>query len=220
MGDDAKHFPPHAGKIPFAVGQSAVVRIPVPGTDRLAVEFRSRGWIPPTGSTSTLFSQDPIGRRHLRLDYGFNERTKTIDYHWNQRGVHSTFGISGHTPTGRAGAIAYQGAKYFRFVGRTLIVVGAALDIVSIVHADRPLRRASEAVTGWAGAWLGCKAVGAGGAYAGTAVEPGLGTAAGGVLGCIVGGVGGYIIGETLAGGVYDWAEGTYFTRLGELREP
>jgi hypothetical protein len=65
-----------------------------------------------------------------------------------------------------------------------------------------------------------CKVIGAGGAAAGTAVTPGVGTAVGGVVGCIIGGIGGYAAGSTLAGQVYDWAEGTYFVALPEVGAP
>ena len=74
------------------------------------------------------------------------------------------FGIADHTVAGAGGEALYQGAKYFRFAGRALLVVGAAIDIYSIVIASKPLRKATQVVAGWAGAWAGCKAVGAGGA--------------------------------------------------------
>lgn len=178
---DASHEVPESGQIPYAIGQSSAIRIPIPGTGGLWVELKPRGYIPPGGSTSTLFFQDSIGRRQLRLDYGPNPRTNTIDYHWNQQRVYAQFRISDHTAAGRSGAGAYQAAKYFKYAGRMLFVAGAAIDIVSIVRASNPLRRASEVVVGWAGAWVGCKLAGAGGAAAGTAAAPGIGTAIGGV---------------------------------------
>lgn len=58
---------PLSGGIPAAVGMAAVVRIPVPGTNGLAVELSPRGWTPKGGSTSTVFIQDVTGKRHLRL---------------------------------------------------------------------------------------------------------------------------------------------------------
>ncbi len=211
---------PMSGGIPYALGQSSVVRIPIPGSRGLCIELRPRGrWIPPTGSTSPLFFQDPAGRRQLRLDYGYNPHTKTIDYHWNQEGTHRQFGITDHTPAGRAGRATYQAAKYFRYAGRVLIVAGMAIDIVSVVRASRPLRRASQVVAGWAGAWIGCKVAGAGGAAIGTVASP-IGTAVGGISGCIIGGVGGYTAGATLGGRVSDWAEGTLFTPVPELARP
>lgn len=207
---------PWSGGIPYAVGQASVVRIPVPGTNGLCIEFRARGWVPQSGSTSTLFFQDATGKRHLRLDYGYNVKTKTIDYHWNQQGTHAQFGIPDHAPAGQAGKVAYQAAKYFRYAGRVLVVAGVAIDVISIVQASKPLRRASQVVTGWAAAWAGCELVGAGGAALGTLASP-LGTAVGGVGGCIIGGIGGYYGGSVVAGEVYDWAENTFFTPLPEV---
>ena len=90
-----------SGGIPFAVGQASMVRIPVPGTNGLAIELNPRGYVPASGSTSTLFFQDPTGKRHLRLDYGYNIKTKTIDYHWNQKGTFADFGVADHASVGR-----------------------------------------------------------------------------------------------------------------------
>jgi len=210
---------PWSGGVPAALGLPSVVRIPVPGTTGLCIEFTPRGWNPSGGSTSTLFFQDPTGKRHLRLDYGYNVKTKSVDYHWNQSGTHADFGVTDHTPAGRAGAIAYQGAKYFRYAGRVLLVVGIATDVVSIVVADRPLRRGSQVAAGWAAAWLGCRLVGAGGAALGTLASP-LGSAVGGVTGCIVGGFVGYQGASIAAADVYDWAEGTRFTPLPQVTLP
>ena len=210
---------PMSGGIPYAVGQASAVRIPIPGTSGLAIELSPRGWRPAAGSTSTLFFQDVTGRRHLRLDYGPNPRTRTIDYHWNQERVFREFGISDHTPVGTAGRAAYQAAKYFKYAGRVLIVVGVVVDAISIVQASKPLRRASQVVAAWAAAWAGCKLVGAGGAALATPTTP-LGMAAVGAGGCIIGGIAGYAGGSMLAGEVYDWAEGTFFTPLPEAGAP
>ena len=210
---------PSSGGIPYAIGQSSVVRIPIPGTGGLAIELTARGWTPKGGSTSTLFFQDVTGKRHLRLDYGYNVRTNTIDYHWNQKSTAEVFKITDHTPAGRAGQIAYQSAKYFRYAGRVLLVAGVAIDVVSIVQASKPLRRASQVVAGWAAAWVGCKVVGATGGLLGTSLTP-LGTAVVGIGGCIIGGIGGYYGGSELAGQVYDWSEDTFFTPLPEAPAP
>jgi hypothetical protein len=100
-----------------------------------------------------------------------------------------------------------------------LLVVGVAVDVVSIVQASKPMRRASQVVAGWAAAWAACEVVGAGGAAIGTLASP-LGTAVGGIAGCIIGGVGGYYGGSFVAGEVYDWAEDTFFTPLDEVAGP
>ena len=100
------HEVPMSGSIPYAVGQASVVRIPIPGSDGLCIEFRPRfpgDWRPRDGTTSTLFFQDIEGKRQLRLDYGerrLTPTTTTIDYHWNQEGTHRQFGITSHTPVG------------------------------------------------------------------------------------------------------------------------
>lgn len=207
-----------SGSVPFAIGVSAVVRIPIPGTNGLCIEFRPRGYVPQGGSTSTLFFQDVTGKRHLRLDYGYNIKTKGIDFHWNQAGTHANFGIQDHTSIGRGARLAYQSAKYFRYIGRTVVVLGAAIDAISIVVANKPIRRATEVTTAWALGWAGCKTLGAAGAAVGSVASP-LGTAAGGVCGCIIGGYGGYKAGEFVGGTVYDWAE-TVFAPLPQVKKP
>lgn len=219
-GSDA----PLSGSIPFAsgLGMSAVLRIPVPGTNGLAVELRPRGWTPAGGSTSTVFIQDVTGKRHLRLDYGYNTKSKTVDYHWNRskKSVGDPFKISDHTTVGKTGQVIYSAAKYLKWGGRVLLVVGITVDAISIVRASNPLKRATEVVAGWAGAWAGCKIAGQVGAYVGTAVEPGFGTAIGAFGGCIIGGAAGYYAASGAAGVVYDWAEDTIFTPLPETVQP
>ena len=210
---------PLSGGIPYAIGQASIVRIPVPGTNGLCIELRPRGRVPAGGSTSTLFFQDAAGGRHLRLDYGYNVKTRTIDYHWNQKGTHADFGITDHTVAGDAGEFAYKAARYFRYAGRVLVVAGVAIDVVSIVRATNPIRRASQVVAGWAGAWAGCEVVGAGGASVGLLASP-LGSAIGGVSGCIIGGIAGYYGGSAVGGEVYDWAETTIFAPLPEVDAP
>lgn len=205
---------PMFGSIPVAVGAASVVRIPVPGTKGLAIELTPRGWTPKGGSTSTLFIQDVSGKRNLRLDYGYNVKTKTVNFHWNQKGTFNEFGIADHAVAGSKGSSLYSGAKYFRYGGRVLLVVGAAIDIYSIVVSSSPLRQATKVAAGWVGAWAGCKTIGAAGAAAGTFVEPGGGTAIGGIVGCAVGGFIGYVGFSEGAGLIYDWADGTIFTPI------
>jgi hypothetical protein len=210
---------PMDGSIPSAAVAS-IVRIPVPGTNGLAIELSPRGWTPPTGSTSRLFIQDSAGKRCLRLDYGYNVKTKAVDFHWNQKGTFQEFGVADHSVAGAAGEALYKAAPYFRYGGQVLLVVGIAIDVYSIVVASSPLRRATQVVAGWVGAYAGCKAVGAGGAYAGTLVEPGIGTAIGGLVGCAVGGFIGYESFSAGAGYAYDWADGTTFTRVPPSTSP
>lgn len=197
-------------------GVSAVARVPVPGSGGLFVELKPRGWVPKGGSTSTLFIQDVTGKRHLRLDYGYNVKSGKIDYHWNQKGTFNNFGIPDHGPAGAAGEALYRGAKYLRYGGRVLLVVGLAVDVYSIVVAKKKWRQVARVAAGWAGAWAGCEGVGALGAGGGSLVEPGLGTAIGGIGGCIVGGIGGYAGASWAAGHAYDWIEETFFEPLPE----
>jgi len=151
---------PMSGAIPIAIGQPALVRIPIPGQGGLCIEFRPRGFVPKGGSTSTLFFQDTTGKRHLRLDYGYNKVTKTINYHWNQSGTHQTFGIADHAPVGRGGIGAYKAARYFRHAG-CVQVVGAGG--AAIGTAASPLGTAAGGVGG-------CIIGGAAGYYAGSRI--------------------------------------------------
>jgi len=185
------------GQIGIA-GLSAVVRIPVPGTRGLAIELGPRGWTPRGGTTSRLFVQDIAGSRVLRLDYGFNQATNAVEFHWNQKGTFAEFGIANHTPAGPGGAALGRGLAWFRWGGRIMLIAAAAADIYSIIVSDQPWRQVAIVAGGWAGAWLGCESVGAIGAVAGTFAEPGGGTAVGGIAGCFVGSIGGYWAGKTL----------------------
>jgi hypothetical protein len=192
-------------------GMAAVACIPVPGTNGLFIELKARGWVPKTGSTSTLFIQDGSGKRHLRLDYGYNVKTNTVDYHWNQKGTYSDFGIADHTPSGDAGEVLYRGARTLRYAGRVFLIAGLAMDLYSIVVARKRWRQVARVTAGWAGSWAGCESLGAGLAAAGTAIEPGLGTAIGGGVGCIAGGIAGYAGASWAAGHAYDWVEESFF---------
>jgi hypothetical protein len=210
--------------VPVGVGAAAVVRIPVPGTNGLFIEFNPRfapgGWKPKGGSTSTLFIQDTTGKRVLRLDYGFNKTTGVADYHWNQKGTFADFGIADHTVAGPTGEALYKGAQYFRYAGRVFLVVGIVMDAYSIVVAKKRWRQVARVVAGWAGADAGCTIGGSWGAGGGTVVEPGGGTAVGGVAGCIVGGIAGYAGAAWAAGHVYDFVEETFFEPIPPVPAP
>ncbi len=201
-------------------GIAAIARIPVPGEGKLFIELRPRGFVPKSGSTSTLFIQDATGKKHLRLDYGYNKVTGKVDYHWNQKGTFDRFGITDHTPAGPSGEALYKGAKYFKYGGRVLLIVGIAADLYSIVVARKRLRQVVIVVSGWSGAWAGCELLGSAGAAGGTAIEPGGGTAIGGFLGCVAGGIGGYWGASWVASKTYDWVEETYFEPLPETNAP
>jgi hypothetical protein len=197
---------------------ASVTRIPVPGTNGLFVELSPRNF--KGKSTSTLFIQDTAGKRVLRLDFGPNVKSGNIDYHWNQKGTFADFGIQDHTTVGSAGEALYKSAKYLKWGGRALLVVGVAMDLYSIVVAKKKLRQVLRVASGWAGAEAGCILVGGEAAAAGTVVEPGGGTAGGGLLGCIVGGIAGYAGASWAAGAAYDWVEETFFEPLPETPGP
>ena len=154
---------PMSGSNPLALGEAAVPRVPLPGGDGLAFKPEPPGRGPRKGSTSTFFIQDEVGERKLRPDYGCNKRTRTIDYRWNRvgNGTRERFGIHNHEPAGKPRASAWQGARWYCPGGRVLLVGGAVLDGISIVRASHPIRCASAVVAAWAGAWMGCKVVGA-----------------------------------------------------------
>ena len=211
---------PIIGAAPISTGLGSVLRIPVPGTRGLAIELSPRGWVPKTGSTSSLFIQDLTGKRHLRLDFGFNKISQIHEWHWNQKGTAANFGITNHTSVGAAEQFLGQGARIYKFAGRALLVVGAAADLYSIVTSSQPLRRSVQVVSGWAGAAGGCKVIGAGGAAAGTAIAPGVGTAVGGFLGCAAGGFIGYLFAERTMGHLYDWSQGTLFSKVASEAPP
>lgn len=209
-------------------GQLAVTRVPIPGTQNLFLELKPQGYVPPSGSTSSIFLQSPDGKNHLRLDYGYNKATGKVDYHWNQKGTFSQFGIKDHTPVSSQSqaAIAHKGAKFFRFAGKAFVVVGAAADVYSVVVAKKKLRQTARVLSGWGGAWAGCKLVGAGGAAGGGALGSAAGgigaapgSAIGGAVGCSIGGVGGYFSFSWAAGEAYDWIEETYFEEVPETKE-
>jgi len=98
--------------------------------------------------------------------------------------------------------------RAFRIAGRSLVVIGAAMDAYSIVASPTPGLEVSRVTGGWAGAVGGAKVLGAGGAWVGTAVAPGLGTAVGAIVGGAVGGALGYWGGETFAQWIYNSIQG------------
>ena len=199
------------GAIPVGTGMPSVLRIPIPGSNGLAVELKPRGFVPKGGSTSTLFFQSIDGKRHLRLDYGYNIKSKTVDFHWNQKGTADLFKITDHTTVGAGGKALYKGAKYFRYGGRVLLVVGLVMDVASIVAARDKWKQTAMVGCGWAGAWAGAEGGGMAGAavgfWAGTEVPVignAVGAAIGGFIGGIGGGIGGYIAGSKLAEYAYE----------------
>lgn len=186
-------------------------------------------------TSSTIFIQDFAGKVSLRLDFGDildTNRKKVIDYHWNAEtntivpygtnpkppkpifGVDQTplaikrlFGNRDHVFGKAAERLFYLSAKFYRLRAGLFAVVGYGADVWRIVTASNPIREASRTVTGWAGAWAGCKVLGGAGAAGGTATGNPLAAVGAGFFGCIIGGV----VGEHEAHKVYDWAEDVVF---------
>lgn len=223
---------PIAGSIVAPPGIVSYVRIPVPGT---VLPDLPRGMVltihPPAnwnGTTTAVFIRNPedtrYGKPGLRLDYGKNRSTGRIDYHWNVEGgarARVRFpNITNHMPAGAGGEALYWAARAFRVGGRIFVVTALAIDIYSIVVADRPFRRVVQVVSAWGGAALAATQFGRLGAGLGTLVEPGLGTAIGGGLGAIAGGFIGYFGAERASGYLFDFAEGTIFAPQPELPVP
>ncbi len=196
-----------------AGGIAAVIRIPVPGPENLAISlYPPKGW--KGKSTCTLFIMKDKWRG-LRLDYGYNVKTETVDYHWNRTAFAARFpNYANHMAAGRVGAALYQTARAFRYGGTALVVVGAVLDVESIVTASNPLRRSTAVVSAWAMAFITARSAGSVGAAAGSFIEPVIGTAVGGIIFAIGGGIAGYWAGEKAGETVYDWAADTKFTNL------
>ena len=177
---------PVCGVAPVSLGIGSMLRIPVPGSKGLSIELSPRGWTPKGGTSSSLFIQDLTGKRHLRLDFGYNKNSQATEWHWNQKGTQADFGIKNHSSVGAEEQALGEFAADYRVGGRVLLVAGAAIDAYSMVTSSRPLRRSVQVVSGWTGAMGDCKLLGAGGAEIGTLVAPGLGTAVGGFFGCVV----------------------------------
>jgi len=217
----ADEDPTVSGTFPIGAGAGSIVRIPVPGPDNLVISLSTNDPAWKGRSSSSIFIQDPTGKKFVRLDFGKNKNfNDAVNYHWNQqKGLAARFGVTNHQPVGAAGKFLDKSARAYKVAGRTFLVLGVAIDGYSIYQASKPMQRATEVVTAWAGAWLGCKVVGAGGAAGGGAlgtavpvIGNAVGAAGGGLIGCIVGGVGGYIAGEKVGRVVYQWADDTKFT--------
>ena len=220
----------HRGKAQFqpeAWPLSYGFRSPDPATWCSACN-RREGWEGRT-TCSVFVLRKGTAEKGLRLDYGYNKATKTVDYHWNQKSYADRFpGITNHMPAGRIGAVLYRSAKAFRGLGEVMVVYGVTVNIISVVQASNHFLRFSEVVSAWALAWAGAEVGGQlgaqAGAFGGSLVEPGLGTAVGGIVfglgGAIYGGYKGYQYGERAGDMVYGWAANTRFTSLPQVPVP
>ena len=127
-----------------------------------------------------------------------------------------TASLASKTPEELAASAARSNAAVnalgegFRYGGKALIGVGAAVSVYDIATAP-PGQRVEQA-TKEAGSWAGALAVGTagaeGGAALGTFIAPGLGTAIGGAVGGLAGGVVGAIGGEKAVESVWNYFTG------------
>ncbi len=127
-----------------------------------------------------------------------------------------TASLASKTPEELAASAARSNAAVnalgegFRYGGKALVGVGAAVSIYDIATAP-PGQRVEQA-TKEAGSWAGALAVGTagaeGGAALGTMIAPGIGTAIGGAVGGLAGGVVGALGGEKAVESVWDYFTG------------
>jgi Domain of unknown function (DUF4157) len=103
------------------------------------------------------------------------------------------------------------GIKAFRYGGRVMIVVGAAMSVERVVTAPegQQARVATQEAGGWAFSLAGAEAGAGGGAALGAAfgIETGPGAVAFAVLGALVGGAIGFFGGQEAGDKMYDVAE-------------
>lgn len=120
------------------------------------------------------------------------------------------FNIADHT---EKGARAFkQTITIFKWGGRALFFVGAAVSLYENYHAEDKIREVIRQVGGWTGATAGSLAGGKVGAVTGGSIGSagaGVGAAPGAVvgtgIGALIGGVTGWWVGTSIAERVYDW---------------
>jgi RHS repeat-associated protein len=102
-----------------------------------------------------------------------------------------------------------------KVVGKSLVVVGAAMSVHHVVTADNQAQAISQEAGGWAGAWAGGTVGAQGGAYVGAGIGvwfAGAGAAPGAAIGAFIGGLGGstvgYFAGYEAGGNAYNAATG------------
>jgi len=123
----------------------------------LPVELSPRGFVPQGrfnvhGFHSGCYRQKNISGSTTAIIF----KTQTIDYHWNQKGTYNTFKIADHTTVGTAGRVAYKAAKYLKWGGRVLLVVGNCVRRVvdrSVIKASPPDSQGCHRMGGRLG-WL------------------------------------------------------------------
>jgi RHS repeat-associated protein len=182
----------------FGAGLASLLSYRAPGQYRLSFRTTFKG------STSVFFlNRLPEGKsfKGLRLDYGFNKTTSSVNWHWNQKGSFADFLIADHAVASANAARAGVLLKYGGIASRGLLAVGVAVDAYSLTTQaytsfqtgewSNTTTEAARIAGGWAGAWAGAEALGTAGAWLGAPFGP-AGMAVGGFVGGLVGGALGY----------------------------
>lgn len=157
--------------------------------------------LPPGGSSSVVFATLPNQpNKGIRLDYGYNKGTSSVNWHWNQKGSASNFLVTNHSTSGAK--LSGWALKSTKYAGRLLLVGGVIQSGSAIYSSEEPLQEAAHQASGWAGSFVGGAAGAQAGAALGAAIGApfmGIGAVPGAVVGGFVGGV---------AGGAAGWEGG------------
>jgi hypothetical protein len=124
-----------SGRQPYVFDGPCVVHMPVPGSHGLCVVLQPRYRVPACGSAAALFLHYAAAGQHLRLDYGYSNRDRAFHYHWQHDRTHADAGLTRKRRDSVAGHVANGGTRYYRFRGRALLLLGRAIDEISIVEA-------------------------------------------------------------------------------------
>lgn len=147
----------------------------------------------PKGGTTSVFQITAADNpnKGIRVDYGYNKTTKSVNWHWNQEGAHANFRITDHH-TGIGAARLGTAVDVIRRTGPYLAIVGVAISVKDIYSSPTPDYEAARQATGWAGALAGSGVGAKGGAAVGASIGGlfgGVGAAPGVVVGGFVGGL-------------------------------
>jgi hypothetical protein len=127
-----------SGIQPYALEQPCVVHIPVPGSNGLCLVLQPRTRVPASGSAAALYLHYAAEGQHLRLDYGYSNRTRAVYYHWQHDRTHADVALTRRRCDRDRGRVACSGVRYYRYRGRALLVVGRAIDEISVVEVGPP----------------------------------------------------------------------------------
>jgi len=122
-----------SGRQPYPSDRPQVVHMPVPGSTGLCVVLQPRHRVPACGSAAALFLHYAAEAQHLRLDYGYSNRDRTVHYHWQPDLTYVDAGLGHLRRIDVPGPVAHGGRRYYRFRGRALVLEGRGLHEISIV---------------------------------------------------------------------------------------